>query len=166
MAKAAETTTTKLYMHKDATEGNAFILKMKAFAFSSTNEDVKTMVKHDFNPLMVDTAKRPDANRDLFYMILPKIGNDTLINTLGERYPEDGCEAIKYISNFWSTGANEDKIDSYFEEYNEKITASHSDATHEDIVKLFNDLRALRTGFTKSVYSSSQINSIRPSCSS
>jgi hypothetical protein len=53
MSKTTETTTTKLYMHKDATEGNAFVLKMKAIAFASGNDEVKTMVKHNFDPMKV-----------------------------------------------------------------------------------------------------------------
>lgn len=152
MAKMAETTTTKLYMHKDAVEGNAFVIRMKAAAFKLDDEDVKTMITHDFDATKVtDTSKRKTANTKLYYTVIDKIGNESLINTLGERFPEDGCAALKYISECWSTGSNEDKIDNFFESYMEKICELQKpDVACDDMLKLFNELRSLRAGYSKS----------------
>ena len=88
-------TSTKLYYHKTAEECSAFTVRIKAKARKAADENVGKLVKGT----TVEGEPGLKANAELFDIIVDSIGCDNLVDTIANRYNDDGVAALAYIKH-------------------------------------------------------------------
>ena len=88
---------------------------------------------------------REVANSKLFDIMVDMIGSDALLNTLANRYPDKGHEAMEYIQSFWASSTNDHKAEKTYDDYEELQQSKLSiDTTVTQITEIFNKLSNMR----------------------
>ena len=102
-------------MHTSMLEYNAWYVRLRTKARKMDNKDIGKVLD---NPTTVaNAADRTTANEALFSIIVESVGNDDLINTIFERYDDDGHEALKYIRSCWTSTTLDSTMEATYDEY-------------------------------------------------
>ena len=112
------------YMHDSASSFQPFKKKCIADARNHKNADnLRKLIKEQKVGPGFTQEMRDIANEDFFYIMIKRIGLDSLITTISERFDEKGIEAMKYIEGCWTPGANDHKLEEADEQYKALATA-------------------------------------------
>ena len=137
---------TKLYMHKEAREFAGYRLQIKAMARRKTSNPnvyrVLTTKPEDLKKIL-DEAEVETANAELFDMVVQTCGDSQLLDTLGQRYDDDGYGAMQYIASCWGTG-NAGLMDKAWDRYRELHTKGlQASMTSAEVSAVFTEMSSV-----------------------
>ena len=150
----------KLYMHTGAQECIAFKSRFKAAVHSKA--DNGDLLKVMNGQEVASEAAAQAANAILFYMLVEKIGDDSLVGTITDRFNERGADALNYIEGCWLAGDDDNKLESAYDQYQTMAYKQFPATTKSGTVREhFDKMGAIKTGLKGSDYElTNQIHSI------